>query len=370
MSSAQAQSRTLLGHHSETIAAWRGIASLAVVFFHSFGAFSARSIWAPLRPVQALSLYGWAGLDLFFVISGYCIFQRLGTAVRRRESVPAFWSDRALRILPTYWAALAVTLLVNLATWPFNHGRLADNFPLSVAGWLGELSVTRPLFDAHPLLLVSWTLTCELGFYAAAGLLLAVNRGSHRLLPAFAAGWLLCVLAGFAPERSWLLPLQLWPNFFAGCCTWMAAQGWRARDWRRAGAGLGGLASLTAALVLGLGTFGGSGRSIAVGFAWILLALLPLDSWLGRWAPVRLLTWVGAFSYSLYLIHVQVMTRVLNLGTRTIAPTGPLFAALWVVAVGLAIAAGWAFWRLVEGPCEQWRHRRLARRRTAAAPAS
>lgn len=91
----------------------------------------------------------------------------------------------------------------------------------------------------------------------------------------------------------------------------------------------------------------------------VLLILHRWDGWLARQAPIRLLAGVGTFSYSLYLIHVQVLTRIMNAGTRVVAPRSPGFAALWLAGTAAAVACAWMFWRTVEHPSEA---RRLAHR--------
>ncbi len=348
------------------IEAWRGIAALAVLSFHSFGPFTAQPVWRPLEPLREVSGFGWLGLHLFFVISGYCIFDRLALAAVRREPVKVFLVDRFLRIFPTYWAVLAFSIALNLATWPFNRSHFAGNFPGSLGDGLADVSLTHVLLGTPPFVLVSWTLTCEASFYLLAGLLLACSRNSPRLLPALAIGFALCGPAGWVASSHWTLPLALWPDFFAGACVSMILRAWAARDLRWSAAGAAALATLTAAAAIGPGNYGTEAHRVACGFAWVLLGLHPWDGVLAGLPPVRWLASAGAFSYSLYLIHVQILTRVINLGTRFVRPTSAGFGLLWLAAVAAAVAGGWYFWRTVELRCERHRHQRSAARRAAA----
>jgi peptidoglycan/LPS O-acetylase OafA/YrhL len=59
---------------------------------------------------------GWAGVDLFFVLSGYLIGNQLLAPAARGEalSLKAFFVRRLLRTLPNYYAVLAVYLLASL----------------------------------------------------------------------------------------------------------------------------------------------------------------------------------------------------------------------------------------------------------------
>jgi len=57
-----------------------------------------------------LSVIGWTGVDLFFVLSGYLIANQLFAAVVRGQTVSlkSFYARRALRTLPVYWLILAL----------------------------------------------------------------------------------------------------------------------------------------------------------------------------------------------------------------------------------------------------------------------
>jgi peptidoglycan/LPS O-acetylase OafA/YrhL len=87
----------------------RGTAILAVVVSHY-------SAWLPTtyEAVGALQI-GWAGVDLFFVISGFLITGILLDAKGAPHYFRNFYARRALRIFPLYFAFLAATLLLLLA---------------------------------------------------------------------------------------------------------------------------------------------------------------------------------------------------------------------------------------------------------------
>ena len=79
------------------------------MLFHSFLVGGVGADWAWLQR------YGWMGVDLFFVLSGYLIGSQVlkPLADGRRFSFREFYLRRAFRILPAFWAVLAVYLL-----WP------------------------------------------------------------------------------------------------------------------------------------------------------------------------------------------------------------------------------------------------------------
>src|SRR5581483_49367 len=83
----------------------RGIAILLVILYH--GSF----IVALSGPVggffQRLLRYGWAGVDLFFVLSGFLITRILLDCRRSPLDVAHFYARRVLRIFPLYYAFIA-----------------------------------------------------------------------------------------------------------------------------------------------------------------------------------------------------------------------------------------------------------------------
>lgn len=350
-----------------TIDAWRGLACLGVVLFHSFGALYHRSVWAPLEPLRAACHEGWLGLHLFFVLSGYCIFERLHVAGVRREPVAAFWADRALRIFPPYWGALLFSLALDLLGSPFSRRPASVYLPDSVMVWLSNTLLTHTFIGHRPYLLVSWTLSCELAFYLFAGALLWFGRRAGGLTGAFAVGFALCVAACFVESGGWSLPLAQWPDFFAGACVAFILRA--ARDRARADLVLGWLAllSLTLAAGLGLPNHAGAAHGFALVCAWLLIGLHRWDAPLRALPPVRALAWLGGISYSLYLVHVPFASRVTNLGLRFIPSDSPALLVFWLASVALTIAVGWGFWQLVEHTTEKFRTRRRSAFRAAAA---
>jgi peptidoglycan/LPS O-acetylase OafA/YrhL len=110
MGSTKTQSQPFL--HIRELDGIRGIAALAVFFHHLCFTSIQPERWGPvILELRAFFLYGTAGVDIFFVLSGFLITSLL---IRDRES-PAFYRDfywkRALRILPLYIACLLGVLL-------------------------------------------------------------------------------------------------------------------------------------------------------------------------------------------------------------------------------------------------------------------
>jgi len=164
----------------------RGIAILLVLWYHApflfrqLPEFSAEQTpWSMLGLIGRMSLGGWLGVDLFFVISGFLITSIL---IRVREgvgSVFVFWGRRALRIFPV--AALYLFVLLALVKFndPLNLLPRFDAWPW-YAFYLGNIHIA--LFGWQPLaVMILWSLALEEQFYLLWPLIVRVSN-CHQVL--------------------------------------------------------------------------------------------------------------------------------------------------------------------------------------------
>ncbi len=328
--------RTLLG-----LQAARGVAALLVVLYHGERALAlpqyvGHASWA------GLTRFGHAGVDFFFVLSGFIISWVHGADLGQPAALPRYAARRAARIYPPYWAATALLLAVAAAS----HGLAA----LPGAGALLPILLLAPGGPPPPLG-VAWTLVHETEFYLLFGL--AIWRPSLGLAAALA-----CAALDWMPLPPGLEPLRAWgATWFDALFPVGIAAAWAARHapCRRPGA-----------LALG-----GAALFLLAGFA-ENAGLLPPDGWPGRLAyglpaataivglvqseragRLRVppaLALLGAASYSVYLVH----SPVLGYAARAMAASGLLTripdALAMALAASIAIAAGLVFHRWVERP--------------------
>ena len=334
------------------IEALRGFASGFVLLFHSLAAFEPAQLNPVLRAVHKFTQQGWLGVHMFFAISGWCIAERLAAAYRRDEPIAGFLRERALRIYPTYWAALALTFAVRVVAVPFNHTFLAASFPAGVRGWFADLFLVNRYLSAPATIIVSWSLVYELGFYllGSGGLLLRRKFVSSSALAVLGLALCLWPLLGVNPRATYVL--GLWPDFFAGALAWWAA---RSSSTGRARFVAAALVALLALVVTWPGGFGGEARVAALGTAASLWFLSKRERGAPPSGAMRALGWVGAFSYSLYLIHLAVLSPFTNLAGRIVAPSSLAFCGVWLAALLISLATGWALYHWVESPFERWR---------------
>src|SRR6185437_2852609 len=132
---------------------WRGIACLSVAAFHSIDYVAENPAHvhgnALSHQIFVLLAQGWAGVPLFFVISGYCIAAACESGMEKGLTTKKYFFRRFRRIYPPYWILL---LLLIGAHYLFLVCRGADYFAdsiqpmktpweMSFPQWLGSFSL-------------------------------------------------------------------------------------------------------------------------------------------------------------------------------------------------------------------------------------
>jgi exopolysaccharide production protein ExoZ len=125
----------------------RFLAALSVVGFH----LGYLNDIADFRPIWPVTWFGWVGVEIFFVISGFVI------ANSANGKAPMhFLKGRALRLYPAAWCCATIAFIVVLAVSDGSFGQLLPSYARSIA-----LIPKGPWIDD-----VYWTLAVEIGFYA------------------------------------------------------------------------------------------------------------------------------------------------------------------------------------------------------------
>ena len=338
------------GGKLEGIEASRGLAAMMVVMFHVTSVLTQHNQYG-VRVMGGLWLFGRAGVDFFFVLSGFIItFIHTRDFGQPDQFVP-FWRKRVWRIYPVYWFATLGTQAL-LAFSP-TADRAEQNPWHIVASWLlvPELGV--------PIVGVGWSLRHELLFYAFFGLLLLQRRVGAAILTMWACG---CVwnagammaagkpyftgIAGDLVFRTFNL------EFFFGIAVAFLVRrpAWRPRAMLIAGA----------ILFMGNGLYESFGPPLpnewpphnalyAIGAALMLYGTACLDL-RRQWTVPRWALALGSASYSIYLVHAPVAAVVAELIRRIRAAVPIPIELTFIVTVGAGVIAGLIVHRLVERP--------------------
>ncbi len=334
---------------SDWITVLRGVAALSVLLFHSLGHVAHDPLWPPLAWIRSFCLQGWLGVHVFFVLSGYCMHSKMNQLARANHGGGAFLADRFWRIMPTYWAALAFSLLLSLLSAPFNSIGWSGTLSFEWKSALANLSLLHPFSQTAPLLLVSWTLTIEWGFYLLCFVLLCAKQTGLSSRSVVAMALIVAAMVFFPgiPFGNWVLPY--WPAFCLGFVVYEIRRGGNPR------LGVLGLGALALLGWLRPGILPPLQWLTELGTAVLLLWLTGRSRSVPDWRILRLLSWFGLFSYSIYLVHVPVLSRLGNLSFRFLSPESPLLALYWVGSLILTLWICWMFYFWVERAFEKIR---------------
>lgn len=334
---------------------WRGIACLLVLVWHRF--------WERTHAVDGF----WLGVQLFFVISGYCIAAAVLNAIEKQSTFGQFMWRRIRRIGIPYLASLGVALAAKALTAP-------SAIPTGFGYWLRNLTMTQwtyltvrwaetnhglltPWFNPALFLGVHWSLNYEEQFYLLCALpLVLVPRVRIPVLLGSLTGGI-AVLNGLWPGRITGLFVDYWLQFFCGVAVLLRLAVLQTDSARRRfdvflGVAAIGLAGVTAArgefrFVQTRVQFFGQ-LTVCSLFALALISLRSVDSQVSASRPGRILGFVGSFSYSLYLVH-RPLLEVLDPWSRFVAErTGVAVADALVL--GTVIAGAYLFHRVFERP--------------------
>lgn len=324
------QPPVVVGERLVTVEALRGFAALAVAWFH----FTNGANFPGPGLLQNSGSYGWLGVDIFFVLSGFILPFALDRA--RYSGVcdwPTFMLKRLLRLEPPYIVCVLLCLiLLHISAWmPGFRGIPHELSFTQLALHVGYLIGLSDYGWLNP---VFWTLAIEFQFYIVLGFafpLLASKNSKVRLTSLT----VLCVCSTLPLGAYWLIPhLGL---FAVGIVVF----------WRQSGRA-GSFETLLLLVASGALIVATTGYIVA-GVA-LLTSLVLLH---GQRLRLVTLSMVGTLSYSLYLVHVPIGGRVVNLAERWLTGQWGAFASA-LVAMGVSIAFAWVFWRYVEVPAKNW----------------
>ncbi|MFF4156109.1 acyltransferase family protein [Streptomyces sp. NPDC001678] len=321
----------------------RLLAALMVVLYH-YIAFNSAAWSMPATerfPVAYVpASYGWLGVQLFFLISGFVICMSAWG-----RSIGDFATSRVTRLYPAYWfAVLAATVVVSI--WPVN----------GVGPSLSDVAVNLTMFHepmkVAPADGVYWTLWAEIRFYLLFALLIAWRGLTYRNVVGFCVVWAMAaaVAAGLDVDAldAVLMPNDCW-FFIAGmafylmyrygpnlllwgivAATFVAGQHFAFNTHHNVQKYVGHKLPLWPTVML-----------LALFYAAIAAVALGKTSKINwRWLPTA-----GALTYPLYLLHERIGWTVIKEFENDISRY-----VLVPALVALMLVASWLLHRYVERP--------------------
>jgi peptidoglycan/LPS O-acetylase OafA/YrhL len=318
-------------------------------------------MWRPekyfgYQPFGQVFDFGFAGVDFFFVLSGFIILHIHADDIGQPRALGAYLWKRFSRIYPAYWVVFLLALPVYLLVPNYGFGYERDPDVFVRAFWL------FPHPQTHVVLTISWTLVHEIFFYVLFGLLI-LNK---RLGLAIFLAWGGCVLAFACFDNfPWTFLFSAANvRFLAGMGVALTVRRWR-------------IPAPRVLAVLGVAVFLATGYLDAyhppralyeqtigytLGSVLILAGVVEAER-SGLLRPPGWLVYLGDASYSIYLVHfvpLSIFAKFARAWTLdSYVPAGVLF----LLHAASSVAVGCLFYHVVEHPLHVWAKRFFRRQK-------
>lgn len=320
--------------------ALRGIAALMVLMHHSLAHFKAMGLSNPV--FEFVATYGNIGVDVFFVISGYVMAKTTSGLEHGLGAGSYFLGKRFARIYLGYWPIFLIALIV----YHFhNPDYLADkqvfqSFLLMVFGNYSELVITP-----------AWSLTFELYFYLAVGLILSSKI--LKPIPVFLTVSVVIILKSIFTNlgENMFLDFFFSPYVFEFVLGYLIFYYWQyisAKKWL-----LVSLALCTVFFSVAVQLDASHGYLRFTGFAvfsvslvWFMVLLEAHRLFIFR----GLIKKIGDSSYTLYLSHTVLLGLFYSVGTRDYLVSIDFALTGFLTCIALIIFISWAFYFYIEAP--------------------
>jgi len=303
----------------------RGLASAMVCYYHL--AHENHRLLPPESIVKQSGAWGWAGVQVFFIISGFVIPYSMFVNNYSHQKVWIFLKKRIIRIEPPYLISIVLVLLLNyVSTLSSNYQ--GQPFKIDWANVAGHIAYLNIFTGQKWLQDVYWTLAVEFQFYlliaAVYGLVVSKNI-FYRLT--FCLGFLSLMFLNFT-AKGFIIPYtayfmlgiflfqyycniikrnEFWTLIILGFCSLLYLQGWE-------------MASISAVSIC------------IIAFVKNVPAFFRL---------------LGTVSFSLYLVHIPIGGRINNLAVG-LTDNLHLREAAVFVAFAVSVFAAWLFYNMVE----------------------
>lgn len=290
------------GHNLRPMEGLRGFAVFLVFLVHYVTLIQP---WlaedAMIRPwTDALHAAGNAGVDLFFVLSGYLIY---GSLLTRQQPFFRFMRRRIQRIYPAFAAVFGIYLVLSFI-FPA-ESKIPAPASAGLVYLVQNLLLLPGIFPIEPLITVAWSLSYEMLYYWLIPLVIAIVRLRERSRGERIGLFVILAIGLFSHGAVYGGPVRL-AMFISGILLFEAQNSSSVPT----PTSIAGVAALFLGLSgMALPVTGPTGYTLKIGIlfgAFFILCLACFRAPRGglarffSWIPLR---WLGNMSYSYYLVH-------------------------------------------------------------------
>jgi peptidoglycan/LPS O-acetylase OafA/YrhL len=302
----------------------RGFAALAVCLFH----FTDKLEYLASDDIfKQIFSYGHFGVEVFFVISGVVIPYSMFKGEYTLKKFPIFLKKRFIRIEPPYLVCIVLVLFLNYLTTitPFYVGK---PFTIDYEQVLFHLGYLNVFMGKDWLNQVFWTLAIEFQYYILVAIIFPLINSKNLFI--FFTTLFLFNLLSFHADRSLVFNFSIF--FTAGIALF-----------RYFSNTLSNLAFTLTILLIFVFCF------IRYNYAEILVLTLSITIVLTKLRPTFWSTFFGDISYSLYLLHLPIGLRIINISQR-FSDSVPVRYTMILLAVVVSIGVSFYYYKFIESP--------------------
>lgn len=318
--------------------------------------------WVIANPIllefsSKLHSIGNAGVDLFFVLSGYLIY---GSLIIRHQPFISFMMRRIQRIYPAFFAVFLTYIFLSFV---FPAENKIPSEAIGGAIYLIQNFFLLPgLLPIEPMITVAWSLSYEMFYYLVTPVIIGL-LGLRKLKSNWRVLFFVAIaVAFFIFSATFGGPIRL-SMFVSGILLYEALS---SKHLSPPSSSLGLFALCVGLLGTLLPVTGNSGSAIKIGFLFVSFFIFCLScfrnptAWLPRvfsWTPLR---WLGNMSYSYYLLHGLALKAGFLFLTKLLPASGsdsPLwFWILLPIMFSLTLIPSTFLFLAIERPLSLVRH--------------
>lgn len=337
----------------------RGIAALLVILFHNGGFWLKTPDTGYLTTFMLnFSSYGYLGVEIFFVISGFSIACSLNSFDLNRDSFTRFLIRRVIRLTPLYYTSILLTFVLALLCKHFitsSH----QPFPIpSYASLLAHLFYLQDILGFPEINVVYWTLCIEIQFYIVFGLLVMFFRRLQSCTNQEKSDKFTIYYFVFFSLLSYLFPLlkieklanisglflPYWYMFSTGTIIYWCIRKLIPRNL---------IFIILTCLTLTFLRFDNLELIVSSSTA-ITIYLASIFQGLYTWLAAKPFQFLGKVSYSLYIIHTPVAVIILSLCNHLTHRTELSNSVFFSCSILIAVICSSILFFVVESPAIEW----------------